>query len=63
MLTIEEIREALSDRNLSEVSRRLNGKYSGAYLRAIESGKAPNPSYECVKTLSEYLEQRKEKKE
>lgn len=60
-MSLEEIREALSDRNLSEVSRRLNGKYSGAYLRAIQSGKAANPSYECIKTISEYLEPRKEK--
>lgn len=63
MLTIEEIREALEDRNLSEVSRRMGGKYTGAYLRQIMSGKAKNPSYECIKAISEYLEPRKEKKE
>lgn len=63
MMTLEEVREALQDRNCTEISRRLGGKYSGSYLRQIANGKSTNPSVRCIEVLSEYLEPRKEKKE
>lgn len=55
MLTIEEIREKLSDRNLSEVGRRLGIKPT--WMTDFVRNKRPNPSYEMVKKLSDYLEQ------
>jgi transcriptional regulator with XRE-family HTH domain len=54
MLTIEQIREKLKDKNLSEVGRRIG--FTGAYLSAICRGVAKNPSYEMVKKISDYLE-------
>ena len=53
MLTLEEIQERLSDRNLSEVARRIG--VTGAYLSAIKRGVKVNPSYEMIKKLSEAL--------
>lgn len=54
MLTLEQIKERLSDKNLSEVARRIG--VTGAYLSAIVRGSKVNPSYEIVKKLSDYLE-------
>ena len=59
MMKLEEIKTALEDRNLSKVGEAIG--YTRAYLAAIRSGRMINPSYECVRKLSEYLEQRKEK--
>ncbi len=53
MLKIEEIRERLSDRNLSEVARRIG--ITGAYLAAIASGER-TPSYAVLEKISDYLE-------
>lgn len=53
MLSIEEISQRMSDRNLSEVSRRLN--ITRPYLSAIVNGKA-KPSYDMLKKISDYLE-------
>lgn len=53
MLKIEEIRERLSDRNLSEVARRIG--ITGAYLAAIASGER-TPSYAVLVKISDYLE-------
>ena len=53
MLKIEEIRERLSDRNLSEVARRIG--ITGAYLAAIASG-GRTPSYAVLEKISDYLE-------
>lgn len=55
MLTIEEIKEKLKDRNLTEVAKNIG--VTGAYLSAIRNGTKLNPSYEVVKKLSDYLEQ------
>lgn len=52
MLTIQEIRLKLSDRNLSEVARRLH--ISKAYLNEIANGKT-HPSKNMMERLSEYL--------
>lgn len=53
MLSIEQIREKLKDRNLTEVSKRIN--ITRVYLSAIRSGKV-TPSYKTVALLSDYLE-------
>jgi transcriptional regulator with XRE-family HTH domain len=55
MLTIEEIRERLKDRNLRAVSEFTGVNY--AALCNIYKG-ASNPSYRTLKTLSDYLTQR-----
>lgn len=54
MLTIEQIKHGLSDKNLSEVARRVG--VSAAYLSAICRGVRVNPSYETIKKISDYLE-------
>lgn len=53
MLTIEQIQERLSDRNLAEVARRLN--VTRAYISALKNGKV-KPSYPMLTKLSHYLE-------
>lgn len=53
MLSTEQIAEKLSDRNLSEVARRL--KITRPYLSAIVNGHK-KPSYELLKKISDYLE-------
>lgn len=57
MLTIEEIIQKLSDRNLSEISRRIG--LSPATLAEIANGKQINPTFQTVKKLSDYLEKNK----
>lgn len=54
MLTLEQIKKELGDKNLSEVGRRVG--LTGAYLSAIVRGVSKNPSYETIKKLSDYLE-------
>lgn len=54
MLSLEEIRDRLKDRNLKEVSRRTGIGY--ANLAAIAKGTRSNPSYEVLKPLCDYLE-------
>lgn len=54
MLTLEQIRTALSDRNLSEVSRQTGMHYNVVYRAATD--RTQNPSYETVKALSDYLD-------
>lgn len=53
MLTLEQIRTALRDRNLSEVSRKIGIHYNVVYRAA--TNRTQNPSYETVKALSDYL--------
>lgn len=53
MLTLEEIKAALSDRNLREVSRRTGISYANLY--AIATGRRDNPTYKVVSKISEYL--------
>lgn len=54
MLSIEEIRTRLSDRNLSEVSRRVGLSYQTIFYFCQNDHH--NPSHKTVKVLSEYLE-------
>jgi transcriptional regulator with XRE-family HTH domain len=54
MLNLEQIKEKLSDKNLSEVGRRIG--VTRAYLSAICRGYASNPSYQMLKKISDYLE-------
>jgi len=54
MLTLEEIRGKLVDRNLKEVSRRTGISYPRIYNLVTERTET---TYTTVKTLSDYLEQ------
>lgn len=58
MLTIERIRELLLDRRLAMVADATGIHY--ATIQAIRNGKVTNPSYETVRLLSEYLEDKKD---
>jgi transcriptional regulator with XRE-family HTH domain len=53
MITLEEIRQKLSDRNLSEVARRTGVSYRTLF--SICNGTNKNPSYESVRAIVEYL--------
>jgi transcriptional regulator with XRE-family HTH domain len=53
MLSLEQIKTALEDRNLITVSQRIY--VSPATLRRIKNGET-KPSYETLKKLSDYLE-------
>jgi len=55
MLTLEEIRDKLRDRNLSKVSRLSGVGYNNLY--AIAKGHRKNPTYKILEKLSIYLEQ------
>ncbi len=52
MMTLEQIREALEDRNLAEVARRTGVSRDTLYRIAAGVG---SPSYETLKALSDYL--------
>lgn len=52
-MQLSEIRKALDDRNVSEVSRRLY--VSRTYLQGIRSGKVKKISENMRKRLTEYL--------
>jgi transcriptional regulator with XRE-family HTH domain len=54
MLSIEQIKEMLKDRNLEVVAERTG--LSRQTLSNIRNGKAKSPSYSTVKTISDYLE-------
>lgn len=54
MMTLEEIRRELSDRNISEVARRIGMHRQQLWL--ISSGINKNPTYETLKRISDYLE-------
>lgn len=54
-MTLEEIRKALSDRNLSEVARRIG--MPKQQLWAITSGKNNNPTLKTLNKIQRYLEQ------
>lgn len=53
MMTLEQIRAALKDRNLSAVARATGVNYGSVY--AIATQKTPNPNYKTVVALSNYL--------
>lgn len=53
-MSIEEIRERLSDRNLAEVARRLH--ITRTYLADIANGKR-TPSGNMLARIAEYLKQ------
>ena len=54
MLTPEEIRIELKDRNLAAVATKSNLSYGQVY--GLASGSVRHPAYEVVKALSDYLE-------
>jgi DNA-binding phage protein len=53
MMTLEQVREALADRNLAEVSRRTGISYFKIWRIMNTQGE---PSYQTVEALSAYLE-------
>lgn len=53
MLTLDEIKELLQDRNIQKVAN--NAGVHPNVLYRIKNG-ASNPSYETVKKISDYLE-------
>lgn len=53
MMTIEQIRAALSDRNIKSVCRATGLSYPT--VLGIKSGKSDNPQYHTVAKLAEYL--------
>jgi hypothetical protein len=57
MMTIDEIRDALEDRNIKKVAEAIHASYYA--LRQIKAGKAQRPSHAVVVALSDYLEGRK----
>jgi predicted transcriptional regulator len=54
MLTIDQIREALKDRNLMHVAEQTGVSYSA--LHRLATG-AAEPNYTTVKAIAEYLQQ------
>lgn len=53
LMTLEEIKDALSDRNIRAVSAACGLKYQT--VLGVANGKNTNPSYETYKALVEYL--------
>ena len=54
MMTLEQVKEKLQDRNIAEVSRRCNLQYKTVF--DIATGRNKNPSYNTVLKLINYLE-------
>jgi DNA-binding Xre family transcriptional regulator len=54
MLSIEQIKEMLKDRNLEAVAERTG--LSRQTLSNIRNDKAKAPAYRTIKTISDYLE-------
>ena len=53
MMTLEQVKEKLQDRNIAEVSRRCNLQYQTVFN--IATGCNKNPSYNTVVKLVEYF--------
>lgn len=53
MMTLEQIKAALSDRKLREVSTRTGLSYGTIYKMSKGEG---NPTYDVLKKVSDYLE-------
>ena len=57
MLTINQIKEALADRSLAEVARRIGMRRQQLWL--IVNGISPNPTLKTMERISTYLEENK----
>lgn len=57
MLTIEQIRAGLEDRNLAEVAQRIGMNRQQLWM--IATGKNSNPTIKTLKRVSDYLEGKK----
>ena len=53
MMDLEQIREGLKDRKLTEVAKNTGLHYNT--VRAVASGHKTNPMYNVAKVLSDYL--------
>ena len=53
MFSLEQIRAALDDRNVEKVAK--NTGIHGVTIRAIRNGTNTNPTYNTLKSLSDYL--------
>lgn len=53
-MTEQQIRDALADRNLTVVSKRIGHPYSA--VRGFVNGEAKRPTWQLVKALEDYLE-------
>jgi DNA-binding phage protein len=56
MMTLDQVREALKDRKIAMVSEATG--LSRQYLYNLMLGKTPNPSYDAVFRVVEYLERK-----
>lgn len=54
MLTIEQVRARLTDRNISEVASRIGMNRQQLWM--IATGKNSNPTIKTLKRISDYLE-------
>ena len=54
MMTLEQVKEALQDRKLTQVAERTGLAYQTVWR--VSAGKGERVSYDVVKTLSDYLE-------
>lgn len=54
MMTLEQVRQALQDRNLAKVSNATNLHYET--VRRVSKGDFKQVSYNTIKTLSDYLQ-------
>ena len=55
MMNLNQVREALQDRNLTRVAEAVGLSYET--VRRVASGKERNFSYSVIKALSDYLSQ------
>lgn len=55
MMTLDQIKDALSDRNCTAVAKATGLHWNT--VRAIKNGVERDPSYSTIKTLSDYLTQ------
>lgn len=58
MMTVEEVRSALSDRNLSTVSRATGLSYQTVWSIANDPTRDGGVKYRTLRTLDEYLTRR-----
>lgn len=58
VLTLEEVRKRLQDRRIDVVAE-ATGLHYGT-VQEVRAGKSENPSYQTIKVLSDYFEEKKD---